>query len=97
MTKGVDERMDEGVLRWFVNVESMEKDRIAKTIYVGECASIRLVSRRRKRWLDTVKDCLRKRGLNVRQARRMMQDRTEWRWFVRGNTWSVAKGMNPIL
>ena len=38
MTKGVDERIDEGVLRWFGHVERMEKDRIGKRVYVEECA-----------------------------------------------------------
>ena len=28
--KGLDERIDEGVLRWFGHVERMERDRIAK-------------------------------------------------------------------
>ena len=36
--KGVDERIEEGVLRWFVHVERMENDRIAKRVYVVECA-----------------------------------------------------------
>ena len=69
--KGVDEWIDEGVFLWFGHVERMEEDRIAKRICVGECAG-------RKRWIDTVKDCLRKRGLDVRQARKMVQDRSEW-------------------
>ena len=63
MTKGVDEKIDEGVLRWFGHVERMENDRIAKRVYVGECAGSRSVGRPRKRWIDTVKECLRKRGL----------------------------------
>ena len=63
----------------------MEKDRIAKRIYVGELASSRSVGRSRKRWIDTVKECLKKRGLYVRQARRMVQDRSEWWGFVRRN------------
>ena len=71
MTKGVDERTDEGVLRWCGHVQRMEKERIAKRVYVGKCAGSRSVSRPRKRWINTVKDCLRKRGLDVRQARRM--------------------------
>ena len=35
VTKGVDERIDEGVLRWFGNVERMENDRIAKRVYIS--------------------------------------------------------------
>ena len=73
----------------------MENDRIAKKVYVGECAGSHSVDRPQKRWIDTVKECLRKRGLDVRQARRMVQDRSEWRRFVRGNAWDVALGMNP--
>ena len=46
----------------------MERDKIAKRVYVGECAGSRLVCRPRKRWIDTVKECLRIRGLDVRQA-----------------------------
>ena len=49
MTKGVDERSEEGVLQWFGHVERMEKERIAKRVYVGECAGSRPVGRPRKR------------------------------------------------
>ena len=49
MTKGVDERIDEGVPWWFGNVERIEKERIAKRVYVGECAGSRLVGKLRKR------------------------------------------------
>ena len=52
--KGVDEKIDEGVLRWFGSVERNENDRIAKIVYVGECADSRSVGRHRKRWADTV-------------------------------------------
>ena len=76
-TEVPDERIDEGVLRWFGHVERMERDRIAKTVYVGVCAGSHSVCRPRKRWIDTVKVCLRKRGLDVRQARRMVQDGIE--------------------
>ena len=51
MKNGLDERIDEGFLR----EQRMERDRVAKRIYVGECASSRLVGRTRKRWTDTVK------------------------------------------
>ena len=92
--KGLDERIDEGVLRWFDHVEKMERDRIAKRIYVGVCAGSRSVGRPRKIWIDTVEECLKKRGLDVRQAKRMLQDRSEWWGFVRGNAWGVVNGMN---
>ena len=51
--------------------------------------------RLRKRWTDTVKDCLRKRGLDGRQARRKVQDRSEWPGLVSGNAWDVARRINP--
>ena len=47
--KGVDERIDKGVLRWLGHVEKMEIDRIAKRVYVRECAGSRSVGRPRKR------------------------------------------------
>ena len=46
--KGQDERIDEGILRWFGHVEKMERDRIAKRVYVKECAGSRSVGRPRK-------------------------------------------------
>ena len=95
VTKGVDEMIDESVLQWFGHVERMEKDRIAKRVHVGECAGSRSVGRPRKRWIDTVKDCLRKVSLEVRQTRRIVQDRSEWRGFVSGIAWGIARGMNP--
>ena len=33
-----DERIDEGVFRWFSHVERIENDRIAKRVYVREFA-----------------------------------------------------------
>ena len=72
MKKGLAERIDEGELRWFSHVERRERYRIAKRIYVEECADIPSVGRFWKRWIDTVKECLRKRGLDVIQAKRMV-------------------------
>ena len=51
VTKGVHERID-GVLRWFGYVERMEKGRIAKRVYAGECAGGRSLGRPRKRLID---------------------------------------------
>ena len=84
--KDVDERIDEGVLQWFSHVERIENDRIVKRVYVGKCAGSHSVGRQYKKWIDTVKVCLKKRGLDVKQARRMVKDKNEWWGFVRGNT-----------
>ena len=89
MKKGGDKKIDEGVLRWFGHVERMETERIAKRAYVGECAGSRSVGRPRKSGIDTAKECLEKRGLDIRQAWRMVQE------FVRGCMGS-RHGMNPL-
>ena len=80
-----DERMDGSFLRWFGHIERMETDSIAIKVCVGS----RSGNRTRNRWIDSVNDCLKKRGL------RMGYDRNEWREFVRGNAWGLAQGMNP--
>ena len=46
---------------WFSHVERMENYRIAKRVYVGVCAGSRLVGRPWKRWIDTMKECLKKK------------------------------------
>ena len=38
MMKGVDERIVEDFLQCFSHVERIENDKIAKKVYVGECA-----------------------------------------------------------
>ena len=58
---------------------------IAKRGYVRECAGICSVGKPRRRWTDTVKNCLREGGLDVRQARRMMENKIEGRRLVMGN------------
>ena len=50
-------------------------------IYVGECAGSCSVGRLLKRWIDTIKGCLKKRGLDIRQARRMVRDKSLWQGF----------------
>ena len=67
MKKGLDERINEGVFWWFSHVERRENDRIAKRVYIGECADSLSAGKPWKRW-----KCLRKRGLDIRQARRMV-------------------------
>ena len=68
VAKRVDEGVDESILRWSGHIERMKNDRIAKRVYVGRCVGSHSVDRPRKRWTDSVIDCLKKRGLNVGQA-----------------------------
>ena len=44
----------------------MENNRIAKRVYVEECVGSHSLGRLRKRKIYTVKDCLKKMGLDVR-------------------------------
>ena len=85
MMKGVDKRIDDGVLQWFNHMERMENDRIAKRVYVRECADSHSVGGPWKRWIVSMKDSLKKRDLDVTQARRMTHDMGEWQGFVRRN------------
>ena len=50
MKKGLDERIEEGVLQWFSHVE---RDKITKRVYVGGCDGSHSVGRPQKRWIDT--------------------------------------------
>ena len=70
----------------------MENDKIAKKVYVRECTGSHSVGRPRKRWIDNVKDCLKKRSLDVRLAMRMVHDRSIWQGFVSRNARGVALG-----
>ena len=76
---GKDGRIDKGVFRWFGHVGRMENDRIVIRVYMGTCAYSCFSGRPRKRWNDTEKDCLKKRSLDIRQARKMMHGRNIWR------------------
>ena len=40
VTKGMDERIHEGVLQWFHHLERIENDNFAKKFNVRECADI---------------------------------------------------------
>ena len=62
----------------------MKRDKTTKKVYVGECANSHLVSRPRKRWIDTM-ECLKKRGLDVRQTRRIVLNKNEYLEFIRRN------------
>ena len=61
-----------------------------------QCAGSRSVGRPRKRWIYIVKECLRKRGLDVRQVRRMVQNRSEWGEVCEGECMECSPGDEPL-
>ena len=61
------DRVPNAWIRELCGVERMWNGRIAKGFYLGECAGSRSVGRPPKRWIDTVKDYLRKKGFDVRK------------------------------
>ena len=63
-----DERID-GFIQWFSHVERMENKRIVKRVHVGECADSHSVFRLQKRWVDTMKDCLRKKRFGCQASK----------------------------
>ena len=95
-TKGVNERINEGILRWFGHMERMQNDMIDKRVYALECVGNRSVGRPWKRWIDTMKNILAKRDLDVRQARKMVQDRSEWQGSVREKCMVGSQGDEPL-
>ena len=50
-------------------MERRENDRIAKRVYVGKCGGSCSVDKPRKRWIDTVKDCLRKKRFGCQASK----------------------------
>lgn len=92
IAKGMDELIDESVLRWYGHVERMEGERVVRRVYVSEGVGRRSIGRPRKRWKDNVSECIRKRGLSLNEAELLVRDRQAWRGFVRGNAWGLARG-----
>jgi len=86
----VSERMDQSILRWFGHVERMDGDRMAKQVYESEMQGRRCRGRPRKKWMDSVKEVLAKRGLNIQEAKVCVQNRQEWRNVCRGERRAVG-------
>ena len=67
--KGVYERIIEGILQWFGNVKRIGNDRNAKRVYVRECAVSHSVGRPRKRCIDTMNECLKKKRFGCQPSK----------------------------
>ena len=89
-TVGVGERMDQGVLRWFGHVERMEGERLVRRVYDSDARGMRGRGRPRKCWIDGTKEVMRRKGLDIQEARVCVQDRNEWRSICRGDRRAVG-------
>ena len=69
VTKVVDKKIGEDILRWFSHMEIMEKVRIAKRVYEGEHAGSCSVGKPKKRWIYTMKDCLKKKSFGCQASK----------------------------
>ena len=54
----------------------MENDWVVKMVYVRKCSGSHSAGRPRKRGINTMKNCLKKRDVDARQARIMEHDRS---------------------
>src|SRR5678816_2596871 len=80
--KGVNERINESMLRWFGHVERMKDIRLVKRMYSGECVGNRPAGRPKRNWIESVNECLKERNVSLAEARIKVHDRREWRGFV---------------
>src|SRR5678815_191057 len=81
--KGVKERINESTLRWFGQVERMNDSRLVKRMHSGECVENRPGGRPKKKWIESVNECLQERNVSLAETRRKVHDRREWRGVVR--------------
>src|SRR5678815_388375 len=77
---GVKKGINGSTLRWFGHVERMDDSRLVKRMDSGVCVG----NRPKKKWIESVKECLEKRNVSLAEARRKVHNRSEWRGFVRG-------------
>ena len=89
--KGVNELINENVLRWFGHMERMDIERSVKRVYKSDCVGRNRPGKPRSRWIDNVNKVLKERGKTLASAKALAKDREKWKEFVRGN----ARGTLP--
>src|SRR5678815_4693102 len=73
--KGVNERINESMLRWFGHVERMNDSRLVKRMYSVECVGNRPAGRPKRKWIESVNECLKERNVSLAEARIKVHDR----------------------
>jgi len=82
--RGVLERAEERMLKWFGHMERMGRDRVVRRVYDAEVEGDRGRGRPRRRWMDGVREALEGRGMTVEEGRVRAGDREEWAAVVYG-------------
>src|SRR5678816_1261878 len=74
--KGVNERINESMLRWFGHMERMNDSRLVKRMYSGECVGSRPAGRPKRKWIESVNECLKERNVSLAEARVRVHNRS---------------------
>ena len=82
VVKGLAERAEQGLLRWFGHVERMDEEHLVKRIIRSDAMGERPRGRPRMGWMDGVKRALDERGMSVERGRMIVRDRSNWRAVV---------------
>ena len=95
--KGINERINESTLRWFGHVERMNESRLVKRMYSGECVGNRPAGRPKRKWIESVNECLKERNVSLAEARIKVQKRSEWGVFLKKGmvVAHLGQGRNP--
>src|SRR5678815_5828185 len=72
--KGVNKRINESMLRWFGHVERMNGSRLVKRMYSGDCVGNRPAGRPKRKWIESVNECLKERNVSLAEARIKVHD-----------------------
>ena len=82
--RGLVERCEQGILRWFGHLVRMDNERLVRRVYDSNVAGRRGRGRPKDKWIDGVEGVLISRGLDVERGMIQARDRDAWKGFVRG-------------
>jgi hypothetical protein len=81
-TKSILEYIEEKQLNWWGHIQRMEDTRLVRRIWEAKTARKRGRGRPRETWDDTIAKNIQKRGKTVNEAKKITQDRKNWKRFV---------------